>query len=100
MEQVLFSIPLQRLEPILKNWFKEAYQEVEAQKASLQKSDDNQRFLTAQKFCRRTDTALQSFYNKAPKGEVPGATKFGRKWFVDMDIFEKHLRDNAVPAPA
>ncbi len=62
------------------------------------KSNDDQRFITAKKFCKRTETALQSFYNKAPNGEIPGATRYGRKWFVDMDVFEKHLKDNAVPA--
>jgi len=57
---------------------------------------DSQRYLTARNFCKRTNIAMQSFYNKAPKGEIPGATQFGRKWMVDIEIFEKYLTEKAA----
>ena len=96
MEQILFSIPLQRLEPILKNWFKEVYLEVEAQKTGIQKVEESKRFLPVPEFCKHANIARQTFYNKAPRGLIPGATQFGRKWFVDIEIFNEYLTSKAV----
>lgn len=33
--------------------------------------------------------SASSFYRKAPKGEIPGAFKIGKKWFIDMQEFKE-----------
>jgi len=83
-----------QLEAKFKKWLGEILDE--RLPASIEDPNNNQVFITPKEFCKRTDTALQSYYNNAHK--IPGSTKFGRKWLIDWSIFEQHLKNKAVPA--
>jgi len=38
--------------------------------------------------------ARQTFYEKAGKGLIPGASKPGKIWVIDLDAFEQWVRDS------
>ena len=39
-----------------------------------------------------------TFYEKAPQGKIPGAGKEGKKWVVDLDVWEQSIRENQIKA--
>jgi len=45
--------------------------------------------VTPEFFCTNHQyMALNTFYQRAPKGKVPGAFKIGNRWFIDLEEFE------------
>jgi len=48
--------------------------------------------VTREVFQSKYGMSDSDFYKKAPKGLVPGALKYGAKWFVDLDAFEKTIK--------
>lgn len=43
---------------------------------------------TARQFIQLGIYSERSFYRKAPKGEIAGAFKIGKKWFIDIEEFK------------
>jgi len=52
--------------------------------------------VTREVFQSKYGMSDSDFYKKAPKGMVPGALKYGAKWFVDLDIFEKEVKKQGL----
>jgi len=50
---------------------------------------ENRKNVTAEYFCSTLRYMAQNtFYQRAPRGDVPGAFKIGARWFVDVEEFE------------
>lgn len=45
-------------------------------------------WLTAEQFIQLGIYSASAFYKKAPKNEIAGAFKIGKKWWVDMTDFK------------
>lgn len=62
-----------------------------------QKAQRNTSFVSIEKFCNefgfmKLSTAYVRLSKNGPG--IPGATKIGRLWFIDLDAFEKEVRDS------
>ena len=81
MEQVLFSLPLERLEPIFKNWVKSAMQEIGHEPAP---GNRNRFYLSeAAQYAGLPVPTFRIHQHKI------GGTKIGKRW-----IFSKKELDN------
>ena len=66
---------------------------VDAIQSELRSLDPSARSVVPrQVFQEKFKISDSDFYKKAPKGLVPGAMKYGTKWFVDLDKFENEMR--------
>ena len=60
----------------------------------LKQGFHNRTVVSADRFCNVLEfMSLSRFHREAPAGNVPGAVKLGRKWFVDLAVFEKALKN-------
>jgi len=49
----------------------------------------NRKNVTSKYFCNILGyMALNTFFQRAPRGDVPGAFKIGSRWFIDVEEFE------------
>jgi len=61
------------------------------------KGQRNTSFVSIDKFCNEFGfMKLSTAYIRLSKNGpgIPGATKIGRLWFIDLDVFEKEVRDS------
>ena len=61
-----------------------------------ERKDPTFKTLSLDEFCQETDMPKNTFYQKAAKGEIPGAFKAGRRWRVD---FNEYLQACKAKAP-
>ena len=70
--------------------------EIDFLKESDPKTGTLSKTLSLEEFCKETDMPKNTFYQKAAKGEIPGAFKAGRRWRVD---FNEYLQACKAKAP-
>ena len=86
MEQVLFSLPLERLEPIFKNWVKSAMQEIDSEPAPGNKN----RFYLSEA-AKYTGLPVPTF--RLHQNRI-GGTKIGKRWIFSKNELDKFIEQN------
>ena len=86
MEQVFFSVPLSRLEPIFKRWIKEAQAEIQSTKIeSITQQDE---LLTIQQASELLNLSVPTIYSKVSKKELPVMKRSKRLYFSRTELIE------------
>jgi len=93
---ILSPIPLIDFKRLVKDSISEILDERALVVSQEDKLSDSKRFLPVPEFCKHASIARQTFYHKVGRNEIPGAVQFGRKWYVDIEIFDEYLTTKAV----
>lgn len=87
MEQVLFSLPLKKLEPVIKGWLKEVL--IENQKTNLiALTETTEQLLTVQQAAEFLNLTVPTIYSKVSKGELPVMKRSKRLYFSKKELIE------------
>ena len=63
----------------------------------LKQGFHNRTVVSADRFCNVLEfMSLSRFHREAPAGNVPGAVKLGRKWFINLETFEAALKNGEL----
>ena len=82
MEQVFFNVPLSKLEPIIKKWFRESLAE---QQISHDAHAHNEA-LSVQDAAQFLRISPSTVYSKVSKGELPVMKRGNRLYFSRSDL--------------
>lgn len=85
-EQVLFSIPLRKLEPIFKSWLKEALQGLQVPLTSTP-NEPQDKLLTIQEAAEFLSLSVPTLYSKVSKSELPVMKRSKRLYFSQQELF-------------
>lgn len=85
MEQVFFNVPVAKLEPILKKWFRETMTEIISTQTSAP-PPQSERLLTIKEASEFLSLAVPTLYSKVSKGELPVMKKGKRLYFSDSEL--------------
>ena len=81
-EQVLFSLPLERLEPIFKNWIKSAIKDMEPEHPS---APDNE-LLTIEQAAEFLSLTKPTIYSLVSRGKISSMKRSKRLYFSREDL--------------
>ncbi len=82
MEQVLFSLPLNKLEPVFKGWVRDV---LESQQAAKEPTPQK-KYLQAQASADFLGITLSTFYTKSSRGELPTIKRNGKLYCLQSDL--------------
>lgn len=84
MEQVLFSLPLRKLEPVFKGWIKDVLSENQFNqgKTTVQESD----LLTIDQAAELLSLTKPTLYSKVSRRELPVMKRGGRLYFSKDEL--------------
>ncbi len=85
-EQILFSLPLSKLEPVMKKWFKEVLENQVVPNPPAQK--EQFKYTPIQDIFKKKICSKPTFYEHLKSGDFT-LYKFGNKSFVILSEFEK-----------
>lgn len=85
MEQVLFSLPLSKLELIFKRWIKEA--QLENQPPAVE-SENPEQLLTIQEAASLLHLTVPTIYSKVSRKELPVMKRSKRLYFSKQSLIE------------
>lgn len=85
-EQVLFSLPLERLEPIFKNWIKSAIKDMENQPAGTWNQSDANQLLNVKEAAKFLNLSVQTIYLMVSRGDIPVNKKNHRLYFLKSEL--------------
>ena len=90
MEQVLFSVPLKKLEPVIKNWLRDVLNE-----SIPQQSEETNPKYDVEATAKYLGISKATVYSKNSRGELPGCKAPGSKrlFFFKSDL-DAALRAN------
>lgn len=86
MEQVFFNVPISKLEPIVKNWFKEALNDLNDQKFS--KTNPEEKYLTPDQASEMLQVSKVTLWNWKRTG-ILTAFKIGRQVRYKLSDIQK-----------
>ena len=86
MEQVFFSVPLSKLEPIFKRWIKEA--QTELQPVKVEPTNQPEQLLTVQEAAQFLNLTVPTIYSKVSKGELPVMKRSKRLYFSSTELMD------------
>lgn len=86
MEQVFFSVPLSKLEPMFKRWMKEVQSEMQPAEVALQ--NKTEQLLTVQEAAEFLNLKVPTIYSKVSRGELPVMKRGKRLYFSSTELME------------
>jgi len=87
MEQVFFNVPISKLEPILKRWFKETLNELQT-KPRLQNQPDAEDLLTRKEACKLLQIDSSTLWNWTNKGRVTAYGIANRRYYKRSELMK------------
>ncbi len=82
MEQVLFSLPLRKLEPVFKGWIKDVLSENQFTQTTAKEND----LLTIDQAAEFLSLTKPTLYSKVSRGELPSMKRGKRLYFSKKEL--------------
>ena len=91
MEQILFSLPLEELEPVFKGWVKDVLQESQHFKQPTSGEHSDQ-LITIDKAAQMLNLKKPTLYSKVSRGEIPGVCKPGNRLYFSKEGLVEYVK--------
>lgn len=85
MEQVFFNVPIAKLEPILKRWFKETLNELQTE-PQLQNQTDSEEIMTRKEACKLLKIEQTTLWHWTNKGRVKAYGIANRRYYKRSEL--------------